>query len=114
MSQQSNNFLLVSGIASIFMVDYSSIFPTDDRPIIDFFTPLLANISWNTFRDEGYVNPLRITVFPTFSTHKKHSLPVNMAVVINKHKIRDKSLDLLKKSLGNYLKYKKTRGYWDT
>ena len=37
--------LLVSGIASIFMVDYSSIFPTDDRPIIDFFTPLLANIS---------------------------------------------------------------------
>ena len=46
-------------------------------------------------------------VFPTFGTHKKHSLPVNMAVVINKHKIRDKSLDLLKKSLGNYLKYKK-------
>ena len=30
-----------------------------------------------------------------------------MAVVINKPKIRDKSLDLLKKSLGNYLKYKK-------
>ena len=29
-------FTLVSGIASIFMVDYSSIFPTDDRPIIDF------------------------------------------------------------------------------
>ena len=29
-----------------------------------------------------------------------------MAVVINKHKIRDKSLDLLKKSLANYLKYK--------
>ena len=31
---------LVSGIASIFAVDYSSNFPTDDRPIIDFFTPL--------------------------------------------------------------------------
>ena len=38
-------FAVVSGIASILMVDYSSIFPTDDRPIIDFFTPLLANIS---------------------------------------------------------------------
>ena len=36
---------LVSGIASIFMVDYLSIFLTDDRPIIDFFTPLLASIS---------------------------------------------------------------------
>ena len=97
----------MSGIASILMVDYSSIFPTDDRPIIDFFTLLLANISLNTFRDEVYVNPVRITVFPTFSTHQKHSLPVNMAVVINKHKIRDKSLDLLKQSLGNCLKYKK-------
>ena len=31
---------LVSGIASIFMVDYSSIFPTDDRPIIDFLCQL--------------------------------------------------------------------------
>ena len=31
---------VVSGIASIFVVDYSSIFPTDDRPIINFFTPL--------------------------------------------------------------------------
>ena len=40
------NLMVASGIASIFMVDYSSIFPTDDRPIIDFFTPLLANISW--------------------------------------------------------------------
>ena len=30
-----------------------------------------------------------------------------MAVVINKHKIRDKSLDLLKETLENYLKYKK-------
>ena len=25
----------------IFMVDYSSIFPSNDRPIIDYFTPLL-------------------------------------------------------------------------
>ena len=32
--------VLVSGIASIFAVDYSSNFPTDDRPLIDFFTPL--------------------------------------------------------------------------
>ena len=62
------------------MVDYSSIFLTDDQPIIDFFTPLLANISWNTFRDEVYVNPIRITVFPTISIHQKHPLPVNMAV----------------------------------
>ena len=31
---------VVSGIASIFAVDYSSNFPTDDRPLIDFFTPL--------------------------------------------------------------------------
>ena len=31
---------LVSGIASVFMVNYLSIFPTDDRPIIDFYTPL--------------------------------------------------------------------------
>ena len=30
-----------------------------------------------------------------------------MAVVINKHKIRDKSFDLLKESLGNCLKCKK-------
>ena len=29
-----------------------------------------------------------------------------MAVVINKHKIREKSIDLLKKSLENCLKYK--------
>ena len=54
-----------------------------------------------------YVNPVRITVFPTISIHQKHPLPVNMAVVINKHKIRDKSLDLLKESLGNCLKYEK-------
>ena len=33
-------FELVSGIATIFVVDYSSIFPTDDRPIINFFTQL--------------------------------------------------------------------------
>ena len=84
------------------MVDYSSIFPTDDRPIIG-FTPL----SWNTFRDEVYVIPVRITVFPRISIHQRHPLPVNMAVVINKHKIRDKSLDLLKETLENYLKYKK-------
>ena len=36
----SQAYMIVSGIASIFVVDYSSIFPTDDRPIIDFFTPL--------------------------------------------------------------------------
>ena len=29
-----------------------------------------------------------------------------MAVVINKHKIREKSIDLLKESLENCLKYK--------
>ena len=34
------SYLLVSAIASIFMVDYSSIFPTDDRPIIDFSNQL--------------------------------------------------------------------------
>ena len=89
------------------MVDYSSIFPTDDRPIIDFFYSTVGHYIMNTFWDESYFIPVRITVFPTFSTHKKHSLPVNMAVVINKHKIRDKSVDFLKKSLGNYLKYKK-------
>ena len=54
-----------------------------------------------------YGNLVRITVFPTISMHQKHPLPVNMAVVINKHKICDKCLDLLKKSLGNCLKYKK-------
>ena len=32
--------VLGSGIASIFVVDYSSNFPTNDRPIIDFVTPL--------------------------------------------------------------------------
>ena len=37
---REGQFLLVSGIASIFVDDYSSVFPTDDRPIIDFFTPL--------------------------------------------------------------------------
>ena len=42
---QKWGYEVVSGIASIFMVDYSSIFPTDDWPIIDFFTPLLASIS---------------------------------------------------------------------
>ena len=44
---------------------------------------------------------------PTFRTYQKHSLPVNMAVDINKPKICDKSLDLSKESLGNWLKYKK-------
>ena len=97
----------MSGIASIYMVDYSSIFPTDDRPIIDFFTPLLANISWNTFRVELYFIPVRIMVFPTFRIYQKHPLPVNMAAVINKHKSSEKSIDLLKESLENCLKYKK-------
>ena len=55
----------MSGIASIFMVNYSSIFP--------FFYPL----------------------------------SVNMAVVINKPKIREKSVDLLKESSENCLKYRK-------
>ena len=44
--------------------------------------------------------------FPTFRIYQKHPLPVNMAVVINKHKIREKSIDLLKESLENCLKYK--------
>ena len=58
-----------------------------------------------------FINPVRITVFPTFRVHQKHSLPVNMAVVINEPKIRDKSIDLLKESSGNCLKYKKICGY---
>ena len=53
------------------------------------------------------VNLVRITGFPTIGIHQKHPFPVKMAVVINKHKICDKSLDLLKESLGNCLKYKK-------
>ena len=61
----------------------------------------------NTFRDELYFIPVRITVFSTFRIFQKHPLPVNMAVVINKHKIREKSIDLLKESLENCLKYKK-------
>ena len=60
----------------------------------------------NTFRDELYFIPVRITVFSTFRIFQKHPLPVNMAVVINKHKIREKSIDLLKESLENCLKYK--------
>ena len=48
---------------------------------------------------------------PTFRTYQKHSLPVNMAVDINKPKICDKSLNLSKESVGNWLKYKKIRGY---
>ena len=89
------------------MVDYSSIFPTDDRPKIDVFTPLLANISiMNTFWDKFYFIPVRITVFPTFRVNPKNPLLVNMAVVTNKHKIRQKSIVLLKESLENCLKYK--------
>ena len=62
----------------------------------------------NTFRDELYFIPVRITVFSTFRIFQKHPLPVNMAVVINKHKIREKFIDLLlKESLENCLKYKK-------
>ena len=98
-------YLVVSGIASIFMVDYSSIFPTDDRPIIDFLLHCWLIII-NTFRHKLYFIPVRITVFPTFRIYQKHPLPVNMAVVINKHKIREKSIDLLKESLENCLKYK--------
>ena len=40
-----------------------------------------------------------ITVFPTFRVFQKHPLLVNMAVVINKHKIHEKSIDLLKENL---------------
>ena len=61
----------------------------------------------NTFRDELYFIPVRITVFPTFRIFQKHPLPVNMAVVTNKHKIREKSINLSKESLLNCLKYKK-------
>ena len=61
----------------------------------------------NTFQDELYFIPVRITVFPTFRIFQKHPLPVNMAVVINKHKIREKSINLSKESLLNCLKYKK-------
>ena len=93
----------MSGIASIFMVDYSSIFPTDDRPIID---STVGHYIMNTFRDESYFIPVRITVFPTFRIYQKHPLPVNTAVVINKHKIRKKSIDLLKGSLENSLNIK--------
>ena len=53
----------------------------------------------NTFRDELYFIPVRITVFPTFRIFQKHPRPVNMAVVINKHKIREKSINLSKESL---------------
>ena len=100
-------YLLVGGIASIFMVDYSSIYPTDDRPIIDFFYSTVGQYIRNTFRDKLYFIPVRITVFPAFRIYQKNPLPVNMAVVINKQKIHEKSMDLLKESLENCLKYKK-------
>ena len=61
----------------------------------------------NTFRDKLYFIPVRITVFPTFRIYQKYPLQVNMAVVINKHKICEKSIDLLKESVENYIKYKK-------
>ena len=48
-----------------------------------------------------------MTVFPTFKIFQKHPLPVNMAVVTNKLKICQKSIDLLKERLGNCLKYKR-------
>ena len=60
----------------------------------------------NTFRDELYLIPVRIMVFSTFRIFQKHPILVNMAVVINKHKIQEKSIDLLKESLENCLKYK--------
>ena len=47
-------------------------------------------------------------VFSTFRIFQKHPILVNMAVVINKHKIQEKSIDLLKESLENCLKYKNT------
>ena len=68
----------------------------------------------NTFRDKLYFIPVRITVFPTFRIYQKNPLLVNMAVVINKHKIREKSIDLLKESLENCLKYEKIRGFFQT
>ena len=89
------------------MVDHSSIFPTDDRPIINFFYSTVGQYIMNTFRDELYFIPVRIRVFSTFRIFQKHPLPVNMAVVINKHKIREKSIDLLKESLESCLIYKK-------
>ena len=68
----------MSGIILIFMVDYSSIFPTDDRPIIDFFTPLLAKISRNTFWDEGYVNPVRTRPLPRYLSPAEHYRGINI------------------------------------
>ena len=38
-----------------------------------------------------------ITVFQRLESTGKHSLPVNMAVDINKPKIRDQSVNLLRK-----------------
>ena len=69
-------FPVVSGIASIFVVNYSSIFP--------------------------FCQSRKNNGVPTFRTYQKHSLTVNMAVDINKPKIRDNSLDLSKENVGNW------------
>ena len=56
-------------------LDYSSIFPTDDRPTINYCTPLLETMLRNTFWDKVYVNPVRITLFQHLeSTRNIHFL----------------------------------------
>ena len=64
MSHEYNTYL-VSGSASIFMVDYSSIFTTDNRARMCYFSPLLVTKPRDNYQDEVYVSPGRITVLST-------------------------------------------------
>ena len=47
------------------------------------------------------MNLVKITMFLTFRIYRKHPLPVNMEVVINKPQIHDKSINLIKEKLPN-------------
>ena len=71
-----------------------SIFPTDNRVKIDCFSSLRVTLLRNTFQDEVYANPVKLTglsVVPTFRIYQKYQLPANMADDINKPQYKDKS-----------------------
>ena len=70
------------------MVDYSSIFPSDEQPTINYFT---------LFRDKSIGQSGKNNSVPIFRIYRKHLLPVNMAD-INKLEIEDKTVSLLHKN----------------
>ena len=74
----------------MFIVDSSSIFPTNNRGIVDCFIPLFVI----SYLGSSICQSLKNNGVLRFRIYQKHSLPVNMAVDINKPEIHDKSFNL--------------------